>query len=68
MCTAGARRTLRRLGEVEFSPLDEHILTFCVVVFEELEAYASVISAFRAQGQLSNDKRSSLEVLCKCLG
>lgn len=33
----------------------------------ELEAYASVISAFRAQGQLTKDKKSSLQVLSKCL-
>ena len=41
---------------------------FIIFLCKELEAYGSVISAFRAQGQLTKDKKCSLEVLCKCLG
>lgn len=68
-CSSRARRTLRRLGKsYHDTRTQSSYLISIFFFFKELEAYASVISAFRAQGQLTRDKKSSLEVLCKSLG
>ena len=53
LAVVGARRTLRRLGtDLALSrPVPESYLLSCLNA--ELEAYASVMSAFRAQGPLT---------------
>ena len=50
--STGARRTLRRLGENDIFS-GSRVSNDDSLLLSELEAYASVVSAFRAQGSLT---------------
>lgn len=75
----GKKNVFTSVLKVKFSPLRNHLCSWFFILslkllhvwsvsLTELEAYAGVISALRAQGDLTKDKKDLLAELTKILG